>query len=116
MIKGELGERRAIQFLKEQGYEIVVKNYRWRGGEIDIIAKEGDCLVFVEVKVRKGDEYGPPEESITELKKRKIINTALRYIAEHGPELDLRFDVVAISGGKARLYKDAFQVGRDDWI
>lgn len=107
---GEKGERWAAEFLRENGYQIVAENYRWGGGEIDIIARDSDYLVFVEVKTRRDKEYGLPEEAITEAKKRKIIRTAQKYIADHKPELDIRFDVVAISEGKARLYKDAFQL------
>lgn len=107
---GKLGEERALKFLKERGYKIVAENYRWRGGEIDIIARDGDCLAFIEVKARASQSFGLPEEAITDYKKRRIIRTARRYIAEHNPEVDLRFDVVAIAGGEARLYKDAFQL------
>jgi len=106
---GEMAEKRAVEFLRKQGYQIIAQNYRWRGGEIDIIARDGDFLVFVEVKARSSMNYGLPEEAITEQKKQKLIATAQRYIAQHKPELDMRFDVVAISGGQARLYKDAFR-------
>lgn len=106
---GEMAEKRAVEFLRQQGYHIIAQNYRWRGGEIDIIARDGDFLVFVEVKARSSSNFGLPEEAITEHKKHKLIMTAQRYIAQHKPELDMRFDVVAISGGEARLYKDAFR-------
>lgn len=107
---GEMAEKRAVEFLRQQGYQIIAQNYRWRGGEIDIIARDGDCLVFVEVKARSSVNFGLPEEAIPQHKRRKLIVTAQRYIAQHKPELDMRFDVVAISGGEARLYKDAFRL------
>ena len=106
---GELAEGRAVEFLSRKGYQIIARSYRWRGGEIDLIARDGDFLVFVEVKARSNINFGLPEEAITEAKKQKLITTAQRYIMQHKPELDMRFDVVAISGGQARLYKDAFR-------
>jgi len=106
---GQRGEEQALRWLREQGYKIVARNYRWRGGEIDLIARDGDYLAFIEVKTRTDEQFSLPEEALTREKQRRIIRTARRYIAEHRPELDLRFDVVAIAGGKIRLYKDAFQ-------
>lgn len=108
---GEIGEKRACQFLKKKGYMIVHTNYRWPGGEADIVARDGDYLVFVEVKTRSSNKYGLPEEAITEEKKQRITRTARYYIAQNRPEISIRFDVVAISKGKIRLYKDAFSGG-----
>lgn len=105
----EISEKRACKFLRKKGYLIVKRNYRWPGGEVDIIARDGDYLAFVEVKARSSKEYGLPEHSITEEKKRKIIRTARRYIYEHNPETPIRFDVVAILKKRIRLYKDAFE-------
>lgn len=105
---GEVSEKRACRFLKEKGYRIVKRNYQWAGGEVDIVAREGDWLIFVEVKARSSKKYGPPEESITKEKKRRIIRTARHYIAKNQPEIPIRFDVVTLSEGKIRLYKDAF--------
>lgn len=106
---GGLGEEQALQFLKEQGYQIVTRNYRWRGGEIDIIARDGDCLAFIEVKMRADEEFGPAEEALTSKKRERLIRTAQHYIARYRPKVDLRFDVVAIVGDEVRLYKDAFR-------
>jgi putative endonuclease len=105
---GRQAEERAAQFLRGRGYRIVCINYHWRGGEIDLIARDGNCLVFVEVKARSGSSYGLPEEAVTPVKQRKLIRTAQRYLTEHPSSLDLRFDVVALSAGEARLYQDAF--------
>lgn len=105
---GRQAEERAAQFLRGRGYQIVCMNYHWRGGEIDLIAREGDYLVFVEVKARSSQSYGLPEEAVTPAKQRKLVRTARRYLAEHPSSLDLRFDVVALSAGEARLYRDAF--------
>lgn len=107
---GERGERRALRFLKEQGYRIVARNYRWRGGEIDIIARDGDALAFIEVKTRSDERFASAEEALTPRKRERLIRTAQYYIAQHHPGIDLRFDVVAIVGDEVRLYKDAFEV------
>lgn len=106
---GRCGEERALRWLREQGYRIVARNYRWHGGEIDLIARDGNSLAFIEVKTRTDERFGRPEEALTPEKRRRIIRAAQHYIAEHHPELDLRFDVVTIVGDEIRLYKDAFR-------
>lgn len=108
--EGRDGEVRAAAFLRSQGFHILEQNYRWRGGEIDLVAREGDCLVFVEVKTRRSHQYGVPEESITSEKREQIARTARHYLARHSTDLDVRFDVVALSQGEARLHRDAFQL------
>lgn len=108
MRSGRLGEERALEFLKARGYRIIARNYRWRGGEIDIIARDGDCLSFVEVKARADEQFSPAEEALTPRKREHLIRTAQHYITQHRPEVDLRFDVVVIVGDEIRLYKDAF--------
>lgn len=94
---GNYGEDLACDFLKKQGYKILERNYRIRGGEIDIVAKEEDYLVFVEVKARYSHEYGPPTESITSWKIKALKKTALFYVVKinwgDGP---YRIDVVTI--------------------
>jgi len=107
---GELGEEQAVEFLKERGYRIVARNYRWRGGEIDIIARDGDYLAFIEVKMRSDEGFAPVEETLTSRKRERLIRTAEHYIARYQPGIDLRFDVVAVVGGELRLYKDAFRL------
>lgn len=107
--RGEEGETRALEFLKTQGYQIVARNYRWQGGEIDIIARDGDSLAFIEVKARSDEEFAPAEEALTPWKRERLIRTAQHYIAHHQPKVPLRFDVVAIVGEEVRLYKDAFR-------
>ena len=66
----------AGRFLQEKGYRLLDANYRCRWGEVDIVAQEGDELVFVEVRTRRGVEYGTPEESVTAAKSRRLIATA----------------------------------------
>jgi putative endonuclease len=97
--RGEWGEERAARFLKEKQYRIISRNYSSRYGEIDLIARDKDTVVFVEVKTRAGSAYGRPGEAVDHAKQRKMIKTAMRYIQEN--ELDkqdvgYRFDIVEI--------------------
>jgi len=103
---GKLGENLARTFLKKRGYRIRETNFRCREGEIDIIAQQGDCLVFVEVRAKSSLDFGTPEESITPSKKEKLIASALTYISTHQNLPSLwRIDVVALElndKGKAK--------------
>ena len=94
---GKKGETLASNFLKENGYTILTRNYRRRSGEIDIIAMEGDYLVFIEVKTRTGTSHGHPLEAITLRKQRQISKVAQCYLAEKNLfDTAARFDVVYI--------------------
>ena len=94
---GKRSETLAARYLELKGYRILVHNYRNRLGEIDIIAREGPVLVFVEVKARKTDRYGSPKNAVTFTKQAKISKTALTYLKETGQlNRKARFDVVAI--------------------
>ena len=94
---GKLGEKLAQEFLKKRGYHIRETNFRCREGEIDIVARQKDYLVFIEVRTKSNLDFGTPEESITQAKKEKIINSALTYINTHQNSPSLwRIDVVAI--------------------
>lgn len=98
-------ERVAEKFLRKKGLQLVVRNYSCRGGEIDLIMREQDILVFVEVRYRKSDHYGSAAESITFNKQRKIIHCAQVYL-QANPACQanpLRFDVVAIRGESDQL-------------
>ncbi len=101
-------EEAAVVFLRSRGYAIVSRNWWCRFGEIDIIARDGDQLVFVEVRARKTESHGSPEETISRLKKKRIIAAAQIYLAGKDCDLAVRFDVVAISGNDFRLHKNAF--------
>lgn len=107
---GQRGEAAARDFLQRQGYRIIAERYRWRGGEIDLIARDGNTLVFIEVKSRSSHSHGLPEEAVTPQKQRKLILTAKRYLSEYPSNLEMRFDVVALSQGQLRLYRDAFRL------
>jgi putative endonuclease len=95
--KGMAGQREAEKYLTDKGFTVLERNYRLRSGEIDLIAKDNDYTVFIEVKYRSGLSYGYPCESVTLLKQNKIKKTALHYITTHSPDLcDYRFDVVEV--------------------
>ena len=94
---GKWGEDTAADYLVERGYEIVARNTRTPYGEIDIVAKQGDVMIFVEVKTRTSDKMGLPEESITARKREHMLAAADHYAAEH--EIDhWQIDVIAVEG------------------
>lgn len=96
---GSKGEELAINFLTKLGYEIIEQNYHFGHGEIDIIAKDikKNHLVFVEVKSRKNDEFGPPELAVTPSKQRQLRKIASAYLYEKEiSDIDCRMDVIAI--------------------
>lgn len=94
---GNYGETLACEFLKKLGFKILERNYRIRGGEIDIVARDGEDLVFIEVKARWSHEYGLPVESITPWKIKALLKTALFYVLKikWGDRL-YRLDVVSV--------------------
>lgn len=108
--KGMAAETIACRFLEMQGYEILEQNFMIRTGEIDIIAKEKDTIVFIEVKYRKDTGCGYPSEAVDGKKQHKIRQTAMVYLKQRGFSFDipLRFDVVEILGKKIRVIKHAF--------
>jgi putative endonuclease len=102
--KGRAGEDAAAVYLTGKGFEIVKRNYYTRYGEIDIIANDGDFLVFVEVKKRNGKKYGTGAQAVTSKKIEKIRTCATIYLKENGlHDQKVRFDVLEISGGTQNL-------------
>lgn len=95
---GKQAEQQATHFLKEKGYVFVTANYRYGKGEIDLIFRDGEVLVFVEVKSRKNDKYGFPEQAVTEKKMNQVMQTAEGYMLKHNWQGRIRFDIVALSG------------------
>ncbi len=93
---GKLGEDKAKKYLKRQGYRILESNYRTKAGEIDLIAKAKECLVFVEAKTRTSDEYGTPAEAVSYYKQQHMLKSAKYYLAKHGGECECRFDVIEV--------------------
>ena len=99
----------AQSYLTEKGYEILEYNYRCKLGEIDIIARDGDYLVFCEVKYRADDRKGTPAEAVDYAKQRVISKSALYYMTVNGiDEIPCRFDVVSIEDDRIILYQNAF--------
>lgn len=102
-------EKTACDYLEKQGYEILRRNYRCALGEIDIIAQNGECLVFCEVKYRKNDRMGNPLEAVDARKQQKIRSVALWYMKEQGIyDVPIRFDVIGILGQEITIVKNAF--------
>lgn len=99
---GQTGEELATDFLKEKGYEILERNWRFRHIEVDIIARHKQILVFVEVKTRKGADWGEPYTAVDERKQRTLIYAAERYLFGHGLDLEVRFDIVSIISNPGR--------------
>ena len=99
---GQRGEALACRHLRQQGYQILEQNYRTGLGEIDIIARQADTLVFVEVKTRRSDRYGSPAQAITPQKQKKLSVNALSYL-KYTRQMDsrARFDVVLIQTGSS---------------
>jgi putative endonuclease len=114
LIVGRTGEDVAVQYLLQRGYYILERNYRCRFGEIDLVARDGDTLTFIEVKTRRSRTFGPAAAAVTHTKQRHLIKASQMYMVQHGKRDDLcRFDVVTIDmdGQESRieLIKDAFQ-------
>ena len=112
---GKLGENLACAALTQRGYAIIATRYRTRIGEIDVIARDGDTTVFVEVKSRAGDEFGGAAAAVTAWKQRKVSLMAMDYVARHRLEnRPCRFDVVTVDvfDGKpprVEIYQHAFE-------
>jgi len=103
---GSLAEDKAEEFLLAKGYQIVTRNFQTRFGEIDLIVKKDNVIVFVEVRYRKNDLFGSPFESISSKKIKSICKTALFYPVLENQ--DRRFDVIAIIGEKIEHLSNAF--------
>lgn len=108
---GREKEELAEEYLREQGYEILDMNFYGRFGEIDIIARDGETLVFAEVKYRKSERFGNSLEAVDTRKQKKICQTALYYLARHhiSDSVPCRFDVIGITGEEITHIKNAFE-------
>ena len=111
---GILGEGLAFSFLSQKGYKVLLKNYENSLGEIDLIARHGESLVFIEVKTRSSSAMGDPAEAVTPHKRRQVVRVAQSYLNRYGiRDVPCRFDVVSIlilEGGmpQINLIQDAF--------
>ena len=112
---GKQGEDIALVYLQKHGYKILEQNYRCPLGEIDIVARDGKTVVFIEVKSRNTETFGDPEEAVGKAKQKKISLLALYYLEKNrcSPQ-DARFDVVAVkilpSGTEVKLIRNAFDL------
>lgn len=107
--KGQDAEDRAAIFLSQHKLTLLARNYRCRFGEIDLIMQDGDTLVFVEVRMRKSDDYGSAAASITPAKQTRLIQTARHYLAWRNCDMPCRFDAILISGNhKIEWIQSAF--------
>lgn len=94
--KGKWGEETALAYLRKQNYSILEVNWRFKKLEVDIIARDSDTIVFIEVKTRSSSEYGEPESFVSLKKQRFIISAANQYIIEKNLDADVRFDIISI--------------------
>jgi putative endonuclease len=111
---GRSGEEAAVAYLKKKKFKVVCRGFRFHKGEIDIIARDGDTLVFIEVKTRRSPDFGPPEEAVTSMKQTQVRRLAEAYLAVNGlADIPCRFDVLSLVrdgevGFRVRHIKDAF--------
>ena len=111
---GADGEDTACRVLVDRGYRILTRRYRTRVGEIDVVARQGECIVFVEVKTRRDGSFGDPAAAVTAEKQRRLAVMAADYLARHRLErAPARFDVVGITVTTRRVdvFVDAFRPG-----
>ncbi len=110
---GRLGEDMVVDYLSARGYVILDRNWHYDSYELDIVAEHDDILVIVEVKTRRGETYGRPEEAVTRAKMRRTIIAADAYIKQKRIDLRVRFDVITVTGGGAQPriehFEDAFR-------
>lgn len=110
--RGQKGEETAVKYLSGKGYSILETNYRFKKSEIDIIAKQENTLVFVEVKMRTSSKFGNPEDFVNEAKASKVIEGVENYMEEKQWSGPIRFDIISIlhQGNEPELkhFKDAF--------
>ena len=106
---GRAGEIKSAEYLKKKGYKILKTNYKTAIGEIDIIAKDQEYVVFVEVKTRSSSEYGQPSEAVNNKKQEKYYKVAMQYLQkEKKTESPCRFDVIEIENGEINHILNAF--------
>ena len=105
--KGAAAEEQAARYLADHGLRVIERNFRVRGGEIDLICRDGSTVVFVEVRLRRRSDYGGAAASITAAKQAKIVMAARHWLVRHG-EVPCRFDCVLLDGEHIEWLRDAF--------
>lgn len=113
--RGQQAEDIALSYLTEQGLNLVERNFRSRQGEIDLIMRDGSTLVFIEVRYRRSNRFGSPQESVTRTKQYRLLATAAFYLKRYRYDGPTRFDVAALTPGHDGLHLDwikgAFDAG-----
>jgi len=108
---GKTGEDIALTYLLDKGYAILASNFTCRGGELDLVARKKDEIIFVEVKRRFSDAYGTPAEAVTATKQRRIVTAAQVFLLKNDLyDSPVRFDVIEIYGERIHHIKNAFEV------
>lgn len=108
--RGRAAEARAEAYLQTAGLRPVTRNYRCRAGELDLVMRERDTLVFVEVRARRHARYGAAAETVDARKRRRLLLAAQHYLQAHDHRGPARFDVLAITGGEIEWIRDAFGI------
>ncbi|SDC61055.1 putative endonuclease [Desulfurella multipotens] len=111
MVFGQNCEHRAVSYLKAQGYVVLLRNFKYKGGEIDIIAKKGNVLIFVEVKGRRNLSFGSAKEAVDQNKQKRIIEGSKLFMLKNNlneNDYNIRFDVITIENNKIEWLQDAF--------
>jgi putative endonuclease len=109
LARGRWGENLAAAHYRERGYTVVDRNWRTTTGELDLVLRHEDLYVFSEVKARRTDRFGPPAAAVGVAKQRRIRRLALEWLgAQRLGRVDVRFDVVAITGSSIKVYEGAF--------
>jgi len=105
---GRSGEERAVRFLKEHGYNVLQRNVRLPGGEIDLVCKDGETIVFIEVKLRNTATFGTALQAVDRKKRASLRRAASDYLQFIAPTARARFDIVALDSDRIVLHKNAF--------
>lgn len=110
-LTGREGEARAADYLRKKKYEVIGSNYRCRFGELDLIAKKRELVIFVEVKLRKNDRFGAAADAVTASKQDKLRKTAASWLASHDCDAPARFDVIEVytDTGRINHIENAFE-------
>lgn len=109
LAKGQAAEQAAADLLASHGLRLLARNWRCKGGEIDLVMQDGPSLVFVEVRARRGTGFGGAAASITANKQARVVLAARHFLLRKGLDMPCRFDVVLLQDGKAEWIKAAFE-------
>jgi putative endonuclease len=108
-VEGDAGEERALRYLEKQGMKLVERNFRCKGGEIDLIMQDGSTLVFVEVRMRAGTGFGGAAASVTARKQARLVIAAQTFLQRYHMPPACRFDVIAIDAGQMDWLRNAIE-------